>query len=69
MPFLNFFTLPTATSTLASVGAWSAPFFDELIPAGYLVAGFLVGGILVNFVIIGIIRAFQWLVGRRNEEE
>jgi len=48
-------TLPSATSTLAQVGAWSSPIFDELWPFGVFAIGVFLGFFLIKYI-IGLFR-------------
>jgi len=48
-------TLPSASTTLAGVGAYSEPLFTEFLPIIYLVLGILIP-VLVAVLIISIVR-------------
>jgi hypothetical protein len=47
-------TLPDASSSLASLGAWSNPLLNELMPFVFLAGGLLLGVALVIFLIRGV---------------
>lgn len=49
------FTMPDATTTLAAVGAWSSPVFNDFLPLIEMVLGILI----VAFIIFILIRAFM----------
>jgi hypothetical protein len=73
---LDFFNVQNVspTSSLAQVGAWSTPFFNELMPIALVGAGILIAGILAVFVIQALIGAFHFLidnmhVGRSYESD
>lgn len=44
-------SIPTATATIANVGAYSSPFFNEFLPIIYVSLGILVGASLVVFIV------------------
>lgn len=52
-------TLPSGTSTLAQIGAYSSPVFDDLLPFAVFAAGLIVGVALVAFIIVSVGRAFH----------
>jgi membrane protein DedA with SNARE-associated domain len=43
-PLVN---LPAATTTFASLGAYSSPMFDELLPIVLVFVGILIGSVIV----------------------
>lgn len=45
------FTLPDASTTLNSTGAYSAPTFTAFLPVAYIVLGFMIGALVVKVVI------------------
>jgi len=49
------FTLPAASTSLAAIGEYSSPMFDEFLPLVYLVLGILIP-VLVATIIISIVR-------------
>lgn len=59
MPLLSFlFQLPTASDTLANVGAYSVPVFNEFFPLAEFALGWILPILVVGFLIFLIIRAF-----------
>jgi len=56
MPFFGvLITLPSASTTLAGIGAYSSPLFDEFLPVIYLVMGILIP-VMVTVLIISIVQ-------------
>ncbi len=49
--------LPSATTTLSGIAAWSQPVLDGLLPYGYLEAGVILAVGLVTFLIVLSTRA------------
>lgn len=43
--------IPAATTTIANIGEYSSPFFNEFLPIIYISLGILVGASLVVFVV------------------
>lgn len=62
----SLFTAPSATGTLASVGVWSSPTFDEFSDIIPIVVGSIVGALLVLFIINAMITAIYHLFGYRG---
>lgn len=48
------FTLPDATSTLASVGAYSSPLFSDFLPLINLIGGFALPVIIVLLAVAAV---------------
>jgi len=53
---------PDPTTFLNTIGAFSLPYFNELLLPALIIAGILVGGLLVSFIFHGIIGAFTGLL-------
>lgn len=45
-------TLPSSTQFIASIGEWSSPLFNDLLPFGIFAIGILLGVGLISFIII-----------------
>lgn len=56
---LTLATLPSASSTLAQIGAYSSPLFDDLLPFAILAIGFFVGIFIIRFIIQAITGALH----------
>lgn len=48
---LSIITLPSATTTLAQLGDYSKPMFEEFLPIALSVAGTIIGVLLVLFFV------------------
>lgn len=59
----SFFTIPTTTDMLASIGDVSVPFASYLLPIAFVGAGFLIGGMIIYFMLKVIERAFNRFFG------
>lgn len=57
------FTLPSATTTLADVGAYSGPFFTEWLSIAMMIVGILVGGMAIAKVISVVISGSKRVLG------
>jgi len=44
-------TMPTSSQFMASIGAWSSPFFNDLLPFAIFAIGILLGALLIYFLI------------------
>lgn len=53
--------MPAASSLFASVGFYSSPFFDALLPIALVFAGITIGGILVAIIISALVGGFHTL--------
>jgi len=53
------FTLPDASTTLASVGAYSSPIMTDLLPIAILGIGVFLGFFIVQFLIGAVAGAFH----------
>jgi uncharacterized protein (DUF697 family) len=56
------YDLPNATDTLTSIGAYSLPVFNELMPLAWLLVGVVVGAIVVSLVVNGITNSLAGIV-------
>lgn len=65
----SLFTAPSATGTLASVGEWSSPVFDNFLPIVYIVSGAIIGALLVVFLKDSVIHAVERLIGRTHDDK
>jgi divalent metal cation (Fe/Co/Zn/Cd) transporter len=63
-PLVN---LPTGATLVASTSAYSAPFFDTLLPIGLAIAGIIVGAAVVWLLMHGITGAFHGLLDRMGK--
>lgn len=62
-------TVPDASSTLASIGAWSSPIFNAFSPIIWIAAGLAVGALIVAFLLESITGAFsKFLLHRRDDK-
>lgn len=48
-------TIPAASALFGAIGAYSSPFFDQLLPLALFAVGLLVGAFIIYF----LIEAFQ----------
>lgn len=56
------YDLPTGTTTLNEIGAYSLPLVDELLPLAWLLVGVVVGAIVISMLINGITNALANIV-------
>jgi len=61
-------SIPAATTTIANIGVYSSPFFDEFLPIIYISLGILVGASLVLFLVRSITHGLEKLVQGKNSE-
>jgi len=52
-------TLPNPGDMLTSVGVWSSPLFNDLLPFAIYAIGFIVGIFLVRFIIHMVVEALH----------
>lgn len=52
-------TLPSGTSTLAGIGEYSSPLFEDLLPFALFAMGIIAGVALVGFLINIVRTAFK----------
>lgn len=60
MPTTTLITIPSPTALIASVGSFSSPIFDNLIPIALVLVGIAVGAIIVS----GILHAIPSAIAR-----
>lgn len=58
------FTMPDASSTMASIGTWSTEGFTNFLPAIYIGVGLLIAGMVVSFVAKSVLAGAVKVVGR-----
>lgn len=63
------FTAPSSTALIASIGEYSAPWFQELLPLVYISVGFIVAGLLISALIGLFPQAFNFLFRRKDKFE
>jgi hypothetical protein len=62
-------TLPAGSSLLASLGFYSSPFFDALLPLALVFCGLTIAGILVAAFLHWIPRAFHQIIHPKDRYE
>ena len=60
------FTFPDATSTMTSIGTYSAAMFTSLFDVVAIVAGLLIGGYLVSKFLGTILKSAKIVLARRG---
>jgi hypothetical protein len=59
-------TPPTAAAAISAAADYAGPFFDSLLPWGYIVIGLVVGPILILFIVNAVKSALYWLSIKMN---
>lgn len=64
---LNLFIIPSASSTIEAITAYSSPWFTELLPIAYVAIGVSIG---VGFVIFmtGLISGYFYGMFKKHDE-
>jgi hypothetical protein len=69
MLLLSLIELPSATGTIAMVGAYSNPWFAELLPIGLMLVGIIIAPLLIGFLIFAMLRAINFLVALMRSKD
>ena len=62
----TWFTVPDATSTLASIGDYAGPMFNELLPIILIGLGLLIGGGIIVYVARMVMRGTNKVIGKKG---
>ena len=65
--FLAMYALPSPAVMITDVGAWSSPFFTELLPLALFGAGIFVGVIMVRALMIWIIDGVKSAICKKDQ--
>jgi hypothetical protein len=66
MDYTPIITLPTATTTIASLSDWGQPFFAAFILLVVALAGITIGAMIVSFLVGKLTGGAARLFGRRG---